>query len=72
MWRKSPRVKTLAMLGLQDFQKNHIFVVFKLITPITMVFMHLFVLLDQFGWQSPLLVAHFGWWTLISEAILTG
>ena len=34
--------------------------------------MHLFGLLDLFGWHSPFLVAHFGWWTLISEAISTG
>ena len=27
-----------------------------------------FGLLDQFCWQSPFPVAHFGWWTLISEA----
>ena len=29
-------------------------------------------LLDQFGWQSPFPVAHFGWWKLISEAISAG
>jgi hypothetical protein len=34
--------------------------------------MHLFGLVDQFGWQSPFPVAHFGWWTLISEAISGG
>ena len=31
-----------------------------------------FWLLDQFGWQSPFPVAHFGWWTLIAEAISAG
>ena len=25
--------------------------------------------LEQFGWQPPFPVAHFGWWRLISEAI---
>jgi hypothetical protein len=28
--------------------------------------------LDQFGWQSLFGVAHFGCWTLISEAISAG
>ena len=31
-----------------------------------------FGLLDQFGWQPPFPVPHFGWWTLISEAIAAG
>ena len=31
-----------------------------------------FGLLDQFGWQSPFLVAHFGWLTVISEDISAG
>ena len=61
------------MCGLQDYQKSPIFVVFKLIIPITVVFYaSFFGLLDQFGWHSPFLVAHFGWWTLISEAISAG
>ena len=60
------------MRGLQNYQKEHIFVVFKLGIPITVVFMHFFWLLDQFGWQPPFLVAHFGWWTLISEAFASG
>ena len=34
--------KMAAMCGLQDYQKSHICVVFKLIIPITVVFMHLF------------------------------
>ena len=34
--------KMAAMCGLQDYQKGHIFVVFKLIIPITVDFMHLF------------------------------
>ena len=29
-------------------------------------------LLEQFGWQSPFPVAHFGCWTLICEAISAG
>ena len=53
-------------------KKKHKFVVLKLIIPITVVFMHLFGLLDQFGWHSPFTVAHFGRWTLISEAISAG
>jgi hypothetical protein len=60
------------MCCLQDYQKSHIGVVFKLIIPITVVFMHLFRALDQFGWQSLFPVAHFGCWTLISEAISAG
>ena len=31
-----------AICGLQDYQESHIFVVFKLIIPITVVFMHVF------------------------------
>ena len=54
------------------FSKSHIFVVFKLINPITVVFCIFFELSDQFGWQSPLPVHHFGWWTLITEAISAG
>ena len=63
-----------AMCGLENYKKKtHIFVVFKLIIPNTVVFMHLFCwLLDQFDWQPPFPVAHFGWWTLISEAIAAG
>ena len=64
-----------AMCGLQDYQKNHICVVFKLIIPITVVFMHPlrpYRALDQFGWQSLFPVAHFSCWTLISEAISAG
>ena len=34
--------KMAAMCGLQDYKKKHICVVFKLIIPITVVFMHLF------------------------------
>jgi hypothetical protein len=34
--------------------------------------MHLFGLLDLFGWHPSVLVAHFGWWTPISEAISAG
>ena len=34
--------KMAAMCGLQDYQKSHICVVFKLMIPITVVFMHLF------------------------------
>ena len=34
--------KMAAICGVQDYQKSHIFVVFKLIIPITVVFMHLF------------------------------
>ena len=34
--------KMAAMCGLQDYQKSHICVVFKLIIPITVVFMHFF------------------------------
>ena len=45
--------------------------VFKLI-PFTVVFFCIFLLLDQFGYQPPLLVDHFGWWTLISESIAAG
>ena len=53
-----------AMCGLQDYQKSHICVVFKLIIP--WVFLCIFFgLLDQFGWQYPFLVAHLGFWTLI-------
>ena len=48
------------------------FVVFKLFIPITVVFMHCFRILNQFGWQPPFPVAHFGWWTLISEDIAAG
>ena len=46
-----------AMCGLQDYKKNpHIFVVLKLIIPITVVFMHLFWALrllpkSQIGWE---------------------
>ena len=32
--------KVAAMCGLQNYQKSHIFVVFKLVIPITVVFMH--------------------------------
>ena len=31
-----------------------------------------FGLLDQFGWQSPFPIAHFGCWTHTSEAISAG
>jgi hypothetical protein len=31
-----------AICGVQDYKKKHIFVVFKLIIPIAVVFMHLF------------------------------
>ena len=34
--------------------------------------MHFFGLFNQFGWQPPFPLAHFGWWTLISEAISAG
>ena len=60
------------MCGLQNYLKIYIFVVFKLIIPITVLFMHFFGLLDQFGWKLQFLVANIGWWTLISEAISTG
>ena len=52
--------------------KKHIIVGFKQIIPITRVFVHFWGLLDQFGWQPPFPLAHFGWWTLISEAISAG
>ena len=47
-------------------------ILFKLIIPITMVLGIFFGLLDQFGWQYSFPVAHFGWWTLIAEAISAG
>ena len=34
--------------------------------------MHFWGGLEQFGWQPSILVAHFGWWTLISEANSAG
>ena len=60
------------MCGLQNYQKIHMFVVFKLINRITVVFTSFFGLLDQVVWQPPFLVAHFGCWTLISEAVAAG
>ena len=55
-----------------ELPKSHTFVVFKLNIPITVVFVQLLGLLNQFGWQPPFPVSHFGWWTLISEAIEAG
>ena len=34
--------------------------------------MDFFWLLHQFSWQPPFPVAHFGWWTLISQDIAAG
>ena len=65
--------KVAAMCGVQNYSKKQTYIgSFKLIIPLTRVFMHLLGLLDQFGWQPPFLLAHFGWWTLISEAISGG
>ena len=43
----------------------------KLIIPITRVLCIFFRVLVQFGWKPLFLLAHFGWWTLISETIST-
>jgi len=60
------------MRGLQNYQKCRLFVFFKIIIPITVVFNGFFLLLHQFSWQPPFPVAHFGWCTLISEDIVAG
>ena len=61
------------LCGLQEYKKKHIFVVFKLIIPIDVVFMHfLGGFLDLIGWHSLFPITHFGWRTLFSEAISAG
>ena len=53
-------------------KKKHVFVFFKLINPITVVFIHLFWGVRPFWLATSFPVAHFGCWTLISEAIAAG
>ena len=67
--------KMAVMCGLQNYKKKkHILLVFKLsqIIPITNYYAFFLGLLDKFYWQPPFLVAHFGSWTLSSEAISAG